>query len=297
MKIIILTIVSIFFCSLIFAQDTIILRNGNRIRSKVLEIEANQIKYTNFNDPDGIIYYMPKSDIKLIKYQNGTKTIINPQAVSIGIEISTEPFNKPRKISIGMDSTKFFIGYDVLKGIIDENSLMFGYKFNKHQFVTASIGFTYCSKYSQGSALSPDQEKYPLFIFKGPTFRASYNYLLTRSFYIGFDACYKHLYYTSHWFQESYNDAGYNYCTYFERSEDAKVFGWHIDAGFFLNHPKSRFYINPIFGIGQTTRYRTYTTTNESQPYWVDPWLPLGTFSETLKYISYNVGFNCGIRF
>ncbi len=290
MKTTILIILSICFCSILFSQDTILLRNGNEIRAKVLEEGVYQVKYNNFNDPDGLIFYLSKTDIFMIKYQNGTKTVINKK--SSGEQMYQEPV---KKISIGMDSIKFFIGYDILKGIVDENSLTVGYKLKKHHFITASIGFTYCNKLFQGPGLSSDYENYPLFAYKGPTFRASYYYLETSSFYYGLDVFYKHLYYTSHNFREEYNDAGNS--TYFERSEDAKVYGWHIDFGWIVNYPKSRFYLNPSLGLGMTTKFRTYTTTNLYPPYWVSQWLPIGTFSERQSYVSFIMGLNIGVKF
>lgn len=67
----------IFFliCStlLSFSQDIIFLNNGSEIKAKVLEIENEIIKYRNFEQLDGPLRSLPKKDIFLILYQDGTR--------------------------------------------------------------------------------------------------------------------------------------------------------------------------------------------------------------------------------
>lgn len=55
----------------VMAQDVIVKKDGTTIASKVLEITTNEVKYKKFSNLDGPIYNIAKSDIKVIKYENG----------------------------------------------------------------------------------------------------------------------------------------------------------------------------------------------------------------------------------
>ena len=57
------------------AQDVITKRNGDDIEAKVLEILDSEIKYKKFNFLDGPTYTEKKSEILIIRYENGSKDI------------------------------------------------------------------------------------------------------------------------------------------------------------------------------------------------------------------------------
>ena len=59
------------------AQDVIIMKNGDEIKSKVTEIGINEIKYKKFDNLNGPVITVAKSDVFMIKYENGTKDIIS----------------------------------------------------------------------------------------------------------------------------------------------------------------------------------------------------------------------------
>ena len=60
-----------------FAQDIIILKNGNDIQAIVLEIGADDVKYKKFDNPNGPSYTLRKSEIFTIRYENGSKDVFN----------------------------------------------------------------------------------------------------------------------------------------------------------------------------------------------------------------------------
>ncbi len=70
-----------------FAQDIIYKTDGIEIKSKVIELEQSVIKYKNFDQQDGPIRNIPKSQVFMIKFQDGTiekfTTISNLQSKSI----------------------------------------------------------------------------------------------------------------------------------------------------------------------------------------------------------------------
>jgi len=59
------------------AQDIIILKNGDEIKSLVQEIEYDYIKYKKFDNQTGPIYNMAKTEIFMIKYENGQKEVFS----------------------------------------------------------------------------------------------------------------------------------------------------------------------------------------------------------------------------
>ena len=72
-------IILIFFLLPIFAlaQDNIVLRNGEDINAKILEINESIIKYKKFDNQEGPIYTILKNEIFYIKYPNGDKDIFS----------------------------------------------------------------------------------------------------------------------------------------------------------------------------------------------------------------------------
>lgn len=55
----------------IWAQDKVYLSNGGVINAKVKEVGAANITYKRYDNPDGPDYYLDKSEIEKIQYQNG----------------------------------------------------------------------------------------------------------------------------------------------------------------------------------------------------------------------------------
>lgn len=54
-----------------FAQDLIVLKDGNVIKSKVTEIGIQEIRYKKWSNTDGPSYVIGKSDVLSINYENG----------------------------------------------------------------------------------------------------------------------------------------------------------------------------------------------------------------------------------
>lgn len=55
------------------AQDVIIKRNGEEIKAKVRAVADKEIEYSKFDNIDGPVYKIFKSEVLLIMYPNGTK--------------------------------------------------------------------------------------------------------------------------------------------------------------------------------------------------------------------------------
>ncbi len=74
-KIILITLVSIFTASICFSQDIIIKKSLEDVQAKVIEVTTTEIKYKKFNNLNGPTYIILKSDVLMIRYENGTKDI------------------------------------------------------------------------------------------------------------------------------------------------------------------------------------------------------------------------------
>lgn len=63
-----------------YAQDIITTKKGEDIKAKVLEINIQDVKYKKVENPDSPIYTLLKSDILMIRYENGSKDIFNEES-------------------------------------------------------------------------------------------------------------------------------------------------------------------------------------------------------------------------
>jgi hypothetical protein len=67
------------FPVLVSAQDVITLKSGDEIQAKVTEVGQTEVKYKRFDNPDGPTYTVNKSDIFMVKYQNGQKDVFKDE--------------------------------------------------------------------------------------------------------------------------------------------------------------------------------------------------------------------------
>ena len=82
--------------SIAFAQDNIVLKNGDEINAKISEVGESNIKYRKFNNLDGPIYTKSKDEIFYIKYSNGEKEMFSK---NINNKSSNNTINKKILIS------------------------------------------------------------------------------------------------------------------------------------------------------------------------------------------------------
>lgn len=75
------SILIIFFAFLSFshAQDTIFMQDGEEIEAKVTEVLELKIKYKKYSNLNGPTYYLDKSEVFIIKYENGEKDIFKEE--------------------------------------------------------------------------------------------------------------------------------------------------------------------------------------------------------------------------
>ena len=75
MKAVLKTILTVWLAGMVFfvsAQDVIITKDSKKIDAKVTEVNVDNIRYRDFNNPEGPVYTILKNEIVSILYQNGT---------------------------------------------------------------------------------------------------------------------------------------------------------------------------------------------------------------------------------
>lgn len=78
------------------AQDMLILKSGEDINSKIVEVGNQEIKYKKFENLDGPTYTISKTDVFMIKYQNGTKETFDNSIASPKPNLKS-PVTQPAK--------------------------------------------------------------------------------------------------------------------------------------------------------------------------------------------------------
>lgn len=76
-KIIFSALATIFTLINCYSQDLITKRNSEDIQAKVIEVTTTEIKYKKFDNQNGPTFTLLKSDVLMIRYENGSKDIIN----------------------------------------------------------------------------------------------------------------------------------------------------------------------------------------------------------------------------
>lgn len=101
----------IFFSFLSLSQDLITLKNGEDIKAKILKIGLNEVEYKRFDNLDGPLIVVAKSDILIIRYENGEKEIFQKENLR-GSENKTLNFdNRDWTLQAQQDAQKYYRGY------------------------------------------------------------------------------------------------------------------------------------------------------------------------------------------
>jgi hypothetical protein len=91
MKKLFLFVFGIMLFNLLSAQDLIIMKNGDEVNGKIQEVGTTEIKYKKSAMPDGPMYTVLKSEVFMIKYENGTKEVFKTESSPTPNNPVTEP--------------------------------------------------------------------------------------------------------------------------------------------------------------------------------------------------------------
>ncbi len=76
MKRLILVLASMASIASTFAQDVIVKRDGEEIQCRIMEVSTNKVKYKQWKNQDGPTFVEKKTDILMLKYENGQKEVM-----------------------------------------------------------------------------------------------------------------------------------------------------------------------------------------------------------------------------
>ena len=141
-------IILIFIVVFANAQDVIVKKNGEEINSKILEVGINDIKYKKFDNQEGPTYTESKSEVFMIKYENGSKDMFDASTPKANQNESTRPaeVTNAQTSSNNYDKSRkrnyFMLSYDMggikLVGKNTENV-----KMQKSLFMQLRMGVTH----------------------------------------------------------------------------------------------------------------------------------------------------------
>lgn len=136
--------VSLFFCAALHSQDVLYLNNGSKFEATVKEITPSEVKYKNFNNPEGPTYVITKGDVLLIEYSNGIIEILNKNPHSVSpVKLETEEQKKPEHKQNPMDMYYANKNSLMINGIALANSditLLYDREFAQGKFSVTVLG-------------------------------------------------------------------------------------------------------------------------------------------------------------
>jgi hypothetical protein len=98
----------IFNTTFSFSQDIITTKAGEDILAKISEVGHTEIKYKKFDNQDGPAFTLLRSDVLMIRYENGTKDIFNEEPKSVAVSPAA---NANLYLQGKMDADTFYEGY------------------------------------------------------------------------------------------------------------------------------------------------------------------------------------------
>jgi len=123
-------------------SDIIVLKSGNEIKAKIIEITLTEIKYKAFDYLDGPLKTVAKSDVYVINYANGTREFFGAASKSSN---SRGPI-RPGEVAIGI-SPAFYL---------EKNLTMYGFsgklRVGVAKPIRLELSSTFCFKNTKSSA-------------------------------------------------------------------------------------------------------------------------------------------------
>jgi len=76
----------------VFAQDLITKKDGTDIQAKILEVTSTEVKYKKYNNLEGPTFSLLKSDILIVRYENGENEVFNTSQKASALNTSNDVF-------------------------------------------------------------------------------------------------------------------------------------------------------------------------------------------------------------
>ena len=82
--------------SLTQAQDVITTKDGTDIKAKIIEVTSNEVKYKKLSNPNGPLFTINKSEILIIRYENGENEVISQSRRDYNSSNNYDDYNSNR---------------------------------------------------------------------------------------------------------------------------------------------------------------------------------------------------------
>lgn len=73
------------------AQDVLVMMDASEVSVKVLTVGSNEIEYKKFDDQQGPTYRIPRSEVFIIKFENGTQEKITDFETKQSVSVVSKP--------------------------------------------------------------------------------------------------------------------------------------------------------------------------------------------------------------
>ena len=120
-KLFLLAIVALASTMSLSAQDILTKQNGEDLQVIVKEVNADNVKYVLYSEPNGVLYTMPKADILMVRYASGRNEVFGHQTTAKTNNPYTIDYGGGKYIQAGMK-------YNELKNIYDYHDWRGGYE-------------------------------------------------------------------------------------------------------------------------------------------------------------------------
>jgi len=157
MKRITLIATIIFTYLFVNAQDIIYKTDGTEIKAKIIEVNINDIKYKKYENPEGPLYTVNKSELFKIKFENGTQEVFNKSSSNSSNKKNSETVNSTYDVNWKKEKPEYnykikgFINIseiDLIKSfanLIPDIATINGYQIN--EYFSTGIGIAYSNWY------------------------------------------------------------------------------------------------------------------------------------------------------
>ena len=96
-RVILLILITLCCIPFVQAQDIITTKDGKDIQSKILEVNPNEVKYKKYNNLDGPTFTLSKSEILIVRYENGENEVFQEHNNSVD-----KKYNTTAEVVVGM---------------------------------------------------------------------------------------------------------------------------------------------------------------------------------------------------
>lgn len=119
-KIVFSLIASFITFSACYSQDILTKKSGEDIQAKVLEVTSSEVKYKKFDNQNGPTFSILKSDLLMVRYENGTKDLFNePKKIESVITTNRDLFKEGQA-----DASRYYKGYRAAGTTVMATSLL-----------------------------------------------------------------------------------------------------------------------------------------------------------------------------